>query len=158
MAQRLSLLLEELVKREMTELHKLPESTAGVRPNGENSWSPKEELGHLIDSAVNNHMRFMRASIEPEFHGPTYAQNDWVRAHGYQEMEWFTLMIFWVQYNIFLTGMVARIPEEKLQTLCFVGAGEPVALEFLIEDYVLHAQHHIDHLLGRKSVTAYPRQ
>ena len=47
-------------------------------------------------------------------------------------------------------------PMERLQTKCFIGESAPVTLDFLIEDYVLHMQHHIDHLLGREKITAYP--
>jgi hypothetical protein len=156
MAHHLSQLLSELVEREYTNLLTFPENLSGVRPAGDDSWSPKEELGHLIDSAANNHVRFVRASIEPEFHGPSYAQNDWVRLHGYQEMEWDTIINFWLEFNAFLTVLIARIPDAKLQTLCSVGSDPAVTLQFLVEDYMLHMQHHLDHLLGRERVTPYP--
>lgn len=155
-AHRLSQLLEQQVQREYAQLLAFPEDRAGVRPGGETSWSPKEELGHLIDSAANNHIRFVRASIEPEFRGPSYAQNDWVRAHRYQELEWDTIINFWLEFNAFLSVLLERIPDEKLQTPCFVGQGEAVTLQFLVEDYMLHMQHHLDHLLGRQLVTPYP--
>jgi hypothetical protein len=109
---------------------------------------PKEELGHLIDSAANNHVRFVRALIEPEFHGDSYAQNDWVTAHRYQEMPWETIVEFWHRYNNFIASVLTRVPENKLQTLCFVGSGSGVSLEFLVSDYVLHMRHHLDHILG----------
>ena len=43
-----------------------------VGRTGPDSWSPRQELGHLIDSAANNHIRFVRAATEPEFSGPGY--------------------------------------------------------------------------------------
>ena len=156
MAHYLSQLLEQMIQREAPLLRAFPEAAAGIRPGGEATWSPKEELGHLIDSAANNHIRFVRASFEPEFRGPSYAQNDWVRAHGYQEMQWSTIVDFWLEYNSFVAVFLTRVPETKLQTACFVGSGEAVSLQFLVEDYILHMQHHIDHLLGRELVTAYP--
>jgi hypothetical protein len=158
MAQRLSSLLEDVIQREVPLLRALSETSAAIRPRGDGSWSPKEELGHLIDSAANNHIRFVRASIEPEFRGPSYAQDDWVRAHGYQEMPWTKIVDFWFRYNTFLVDVLVRIPETKLQTVCFVGSGEPTSLQFLVEDYVLHLQHHVDHVLGREHVTSYPSQ
>ena len=156
MVPDLSTALEQLLQREHSSLRALPEEAAEVRPAGDSSWSPREELGHLIDSAANNHVRFVRALIEPEFRGPSYAQNDWVRVHGYQQMQWLTIVDFWFNYNAFLTTLLARVSEEKLKTLCYVGAGEGVSLRFLVEDYMLHMQHHIDHLLGRERVTPYP--
>ena len=35
---------------------------AAARP-GPDKWSPKEIIGHLIDSASNNHGRFVRALL-----------------------------------------------------------------------------------------------
>jgi hypothetical protein len=51
---------------------------------------------------------------------------------------------------------VRRIPDEKLLTPCVVGESAPVTLKFLIEDYVLHMQHHLDHILEREKITTYP--
>ena len=91
----------------------------------------------------------MRAALEPEFHGPTYNQNGSVLLHGYQELSWPDLLEFWRQYNLLLAQVVARIPESKLNTPCRVGENQPVTLQFLIEDYVAHMQHHLDHILRR---------
>jgi len=156
MAQFLSELLEQVIEREQQDLLTLPESSAGIRPGGERKWSPKEELGHLIDSAINNHVRFVCASIAPEFHGDPYAQNDWVTAHGYHEMRWLTIVDLWQHYNAHLVLLLQRIPDSKLDTPCVVGSAEPMTLRSLVEDYVLHMQHHLDHLLGREVVTQYP--
>ena len=101
-------------------------------------------------------MRFVRGATESEFRGPGYAQDDWVRLNGYRDMKWETIINFWFQYNTLLAGVVGRIPEGRLGTLCFIGANQPVTLGFVIEDYVLHMQHHIDQLLRREIVTQYP--
>ena len=156
MTHDLSSSLKQLIQREAEPLRAFPETRTSQSPAGEATWSPKEELGHLIDSAANNHIRFACALIEPEFRGPPYAQNDWVRVHRYRELAWSTLVDFWFHYNNFLLTLLARVPEDKLQTVCFIGTDKSVSLQFLIEDYVLHMQHHIDHLLGRDHVTAYP--
>jgi hypothetical protein len=156
MVHDLSPSLERLIQHEAPLLRALPESMAEIRPGGETSWSAKEELGHLIDSAANNHIRFVRALIEPEFRGPSYAQNDWVRAHRYRETPWLEIVEFWFHYNSFIAALLKSFPEEKLLTPCFVGSGASVSLEFLVNDYVLHMQHHVDHLLRREVVTPYP--
>jgi hypothetical protein len=148
--------IRQIADTELPNLRALAEDLAIAKPGGSNSWSPKQELGHLIDSAVNNHIRFVRAALEPEYRGPVYAQNDWVDIHGYQEMPWLTIVDFWHQYNTILAGLVERIPRVKLNTRCFIGAGEAVTLSFVIDDYALHMQHHLDHLLKRESVTVYP--
>ena len=150
-----ALALEEAIAREIAGLRQITEQAAAIKP-ARDEWSKKEELGHLIDSAANNHVRFVRASIEPEFRGVGYQQDDWVRLHGYQEMAWTDILDFWRRYNGFLVGLVKRIPEEKLLTPCVVGDSAAVTLEFLIEDYVLHMQHHLDHILEREKITVYP--
>jgi hypothetical protein len=51
---------------------------------------------------------------------------------------------------------VKRIPEERLAASCVISEGAPVTLRFIIEDYILHMQHHLDHILGREKITQYP--
>lgn len=155
MPNDLALKLQETVAREFAQLSGLTEADAAVTGSSA-AWSKKEELGHLIDSAANNHVRFVRASLEPEFRGPTYHQNGWVERHGYDEMPWEDLLEFWRRYNALLAAVVRRIPEDRMQTPCVIGESAPVTLRFLIDDYVLHMQHHLDHILRRDKLTQYP--
>jgi len=155
MARTLSLLLAQTIERELPNLRTLTEERASIA-RGPGKWSPKEELGHLIDSATNNHIRFARAVIEAEFRGPGYSQDDWVRLHGYSSMQWDTILSVWLQYNLLLAALVNKISEDRLETPCFIGNNPPITLRFVIEDYILHMQHHIDQLLRRKVVTQYP--
>jgi hypothetical protein len=148
--------LERAVSFESVNLRVLTDEDAAARPSGPDSWSRKEELGHLIDSAVNNHVRFARASLENEYSGPTYDQDAWVRAHGYHELPWLWLLDAWRQHNELLAHLVKRIPEERLDASCRIGSAAPVTLRFLVEDYILHMQHHLDHVLGREKITQYP--
>ncbi len=156
MPERLAPPLEKVLAFEFVNLRVLADEEAAIRPAGANSWSRKEELGHLIDSAINNHVRFVRASLEPEFTGQGYDQDGWVRAHGYHELAWPTLLEMWRQHNELLVRVVKRIPEARLATVCHMGDAAPVTLSFLIDDYVLHMQHHLDHILGREKLTQYP--
>ena len=149
MPRDLSQLLQRAIDRELPNLLAAPDA---VRAKG---WSHKQELGHLIDSAANNHIRFVLASIDGEFRGQGYAQDKWVEAHGYRQMAWRDLVDFWYRYNVLLAHLVARIPEEHLDNRCVIGSGVQT-LRFVIEDYVLHMQHHLDHVLARERITAYP--
>ncbi|MBI5282925.1 MAG: DinB family protein [Candidatus Solibacter usitatus] len=150
--------LRQAVEQEHAALLSLSDAMSAAQQPQPEGWSPKEELGHLIDSAANNHQRFVRAALEADYRGPGYAQDDWVRLHGYAALPWAELVEFWYRYNLLLAHLVARIPEEKSGTSCTVGAGAPVTLGFLIDDYILHMRHHLDHLLGREVVTQYPRR
>jgi len=155
MPQDLSLFLSQTIEQELPNLRAVSDTRASIA-RSPGKWSAKEELGHLIDSAANNHIRFVRGSTEPEFRGPGYAQDESVRAHGYSQMPWSAIVDFWFEYNAFLAGLVNGIPRDRLETRCFIGAGVPVTLRFVIEDYVLHMRHHIDQLLGREVITQYP--
>jgi hypothetical protein len=110
-------------------------------------WTRKQVLGHMIDSAANNHQRFVRASLDGYYIGPFYAQDGWVAAHGYQELPWQTLLGWWQAYHDILKAVVERIPAEKLEAQCIVGDDEPVTLRFLIEDYIAHQHHHLEQIL-----------
>ncbi len=156
MVNTLSSLLERTISTELPELRKITEDqAASALSNG--AWSKKEELGHLIDSATNNHVRFVRITLEDGFKGPAYAQNDWVALHGYNEIPWSAIVNLWNQYNWLLVHLIAHIPEPRLQAEATIGSGTAVTLQFIIEDYVLHMRHHLDHILSRDKITPYPR-
>jgi uncharacterized damage-inducible protein DinB len=116
-------------------------ATAPLRMGG---WNCKQVIGHLIDSALNNHQRFVRGALEGKYDGPPYEQQSWVDMHGYGELPWSTLLAHWQQQNDLLCGVVERIPEARYDAPCNVGANAPVTLRFLIEDYLVHLHHHAD--------------
>ena len=156
MSQNLSQYLRQTIEAELPNLRALSDALAS-QPRAQGKWCPKEELGHLIDSASNNHQRFVRAALGPEFRGPSYTQDEWVRIHGYSDMAWESIVSFWYGYNVLLADLVARIPAERLHVPCFIGEHPVSPLAAVIDDYVYHMQHHIDQLLKRAVVTPYPR-
>lgn len=156
MPQDLANQLVEQVNRETPHLREFPEAATTRRPKGEESWSPREELGHLLDSAVNNHIRIVKGSLEGSYAGPGYAQDDWVRIHDYQSMPWPDMVETWRLHNLLLARAVERVPEERLVAHCAIGNYPEASLKFVIVDYMLHMQHHLDHLLHREHVTPYP--
>ena len=117
-------------------------------------WSRKQIIGHLIDSASNNHQRFVRALLQDEIHLPTYDQEGNVRVQRYQELPWGQLVGLWESYNRFLAHVLAGVPKAKLSTPCFIGNNPVMTLEELAEDYVRHLQHHLDQCTGSLTVAA----
>jgi DinB superfamily len=110
-------------------------------------WSPKQVIGHLIDSASNNHQRFVRIQFQDGLAMPGYEQEQWVAAQNYQNEPWSQLLSFWQNYNQHLAHLIANIPAEKLSHLVRIGEGESVTLKFLIEDYVAHLRQHLQQIL-----------
>lgn len=154
MPTSLSAFLRQTIDKELPVLRALTDAEASRSVRG--GWTGKQELGHLIDSATNNHARFVVVTLQDNYKGPGYDQEGWVATHGYADMPWSTIVDFWYSYNSLLAGLVARIPASRLEAICEIGGSGPLTLAFVIEDYVLHMQHHIDQLLGRAKVTQYP--
>lgn len=104
-------------------------------------WSKKEIIGHLIDSATNNHQRFVRGQFEtlPEIR---YDQDKWNEFGFYQQIDSKQIISFWAIYNKQLLEIIKRIPEENLKRQIKVGENL-LTLDFLIADYVDHLEHHL---------------
>jgi hypothetical protein len=117
----------------------------GIRPGG--AWSRKQILGHLVDSATNNHQRFVRAQLQQELVFPSYEQEGWVAVQAYTERPWNALVALWDALNRHVAHVIARIPEERLATPVQLGEGKPVTLEFVARDYVRHLRHHLEQIL-----------
>jgi hypothetical protein len=141
-ASQLQRIIEETEKR----LFAFSETESQAR-SAPDKWSRKEVLGHLIDSAANNHQRFVRAQLQGELIFPGYAQEGWNRAQQYQSEPWDNLVRLWASYNRHLAYVMAAIPESSGGNKCTIGDNEPVTLEFLVTDYVRHLEHHLGQIL-----------
>ena len=117
---------------------------ASQRPAAD-KWSKKEILGHLIDSATNNHQRFVRAQYTNPLILPKYEQDDWVRLQAYQDCDWKFLVSLWTNYNRHLAHVISRVGDDYLAVQCKIGSYDPATLEFIITDY-------LDHLNDRRTV------
>lgn len=114
-----------------------------MKPALPGGWSRKQLIAHLIDSASNNHQRFVRASQQDELDFPGYDQAGNVAVQAPQEAPWPVLVALWANYNRYLAHIVARLPVHKLETACRIGDNKPVTLAFLVDDYIVHLEHHL---------------
>jgi hypothetical protein len=134
--------IRECVKRAGERFASISEKEASQK-QAPDKWSRKEILGHLIDSAANNHQRFVRAQLEGTLAFPGYEQNGWVGVQGYAAEDWEKIRELWSALNMHLAHIVDRVPPEKMTIPCRIGKNAEVTLELLIGDYIKHMEHHL---------------
>lgn len=129
-------------------------------PLADGKWSAKQIIGHLIDSAANNHLRFVRAQFTNDLVFPGYEQDKWVEAQRYNDEPWERLIALWKYYNLHLAHLMAEVPEpirqasrteHNLDRIAFhtVAANQPVTLDYFMRDYVEHLRHHLKQILDK---------
>ena len=123
-------------------LKNVPESETSI-PVLHGGWSRKQVIGHLIDSASNNHQRFVRAALQGSLEFPRYDQDGFVRIQAIESVPWPHLIALWANYNRFLAHVIEHLPATRLDAMCRIGGNEPVTLRFLAKDYVAHILHHL---------------
>jgi hypothetical protein len=144
--QALSSALLKTIYRAEKYLLAMPEAES-ARPILEGGWSRKQVIGHLIDSASNNHQRFVRAAIHGPLTFPAYEQEEWSRVQTPEDELWMSLVTLWASYNRHLAHVISHLPADKLDVLCTIGSHEPVTLRALAEDYLQHLNHHLEQIL-----------
>lgn len=128
-------------------------------PRAEDKWSPKEIIGHLIDSACNNQRRFVVAQFSDDLVFPGYEQEGWVRVQNYQGKDWRELVQFWKLYNQHIRHVMSFVPAEtrlkprykhNLHEIASedLSPDEPVTLDWFMRDYVDHLRKHLQQILG----------
>jgi len=122
-------------------LQALTEASAS-RPEKTGKWCAKEVIGHLTDSAINNHARVMRLQIEVTPNLSGYEQVAWVSLQHYADSDWGRLLGIWATLNEHFASAVSHIDKARLANRGNV-EGDELTLAFLIEDYIAHMEHHL---------------
>lgn len=145
--------LKEIVLAAFEQFMIIEEADAEKHP-APGKWSAKEIIGHLIDSASNNHGRFVRAQDSIELIGTGYNQDEWVAAQNYQAVSWHDLIILWRQLNLHIAHVMNQTPDDiktkerlvhNLHQIAYypVQENEPTTLDYFMQDYVVHVKHHL---------------
>ena len=129
------------------------------RPLAPGKWSPKEIIGHLIDSASHNHQRFVRARFMDDLEFIGYEQDQWVAQQRYGAEPWPELVELWRLFNLHLARVIEGTPpgvgerartRHNLDEIAWkaVPRDRPVSLDYFMDDYVGHLKHHLEQVLG----------
>ena len=133
---------------------------ASARRPAPGKWSPREIVGHLIDSASNNHQRFVRAQFQNDLVFAGYDQDAWVARQGYQDAPWDELVTLWGSFNRHLARVMAAVPDStrtrpfsrhNLHELAWrpVPQEASATLDYFMRDYVGHLKHHLRQIFDR---------
>ena len=138
---------EELIGLSEKEVQKHPAASG---------WSPKEIIGHLIDSASNNHQRWVRLQISERLSFPDYGDDNdrWVRIQQYETQDWKFLIGLWRQFNLHMSSIVKYVDKACLANAWIVDENTSHTLSELMVDYPLHLKEHLEQIrrvLGSKS-------
>ncbi|MFN3191907.1 MAG: DinB family protein [Aureliella sp.] len=140
--ESIQLELEQLVETVTPMLASLdPESIAGRQDP--KKWSKKEILGHLIDSAANNHQKFVRLQSQTGFDFPGYAQEEWAAVQVWTDADLESMTQLWRLYNRHLVYVISKIPKAVQSNSMTIDGIGPFRLDFIVSDYVEHLKHHL---------------
>src|SRR5258708_907166 len=145
--------LRNAIAEAFPRLSAISDSEAATPP-APGKWSPKQVIGHLIDSASNNHQRFVRASFVDDLIFPGYDQEKWVELGHYAEAPWKSLLSLWREFNLQIARVMEAIPDDirtmprvrhNLHQLAWrsIPEDQPATLAYFMSDYVDHLEHHL---------------
>ncbi len=129
-----------------------------AKPRAPGKWSPTQVIGHLIDSASNNHQRFVRANFTDDLIFPGYDQERWVTLGQYADAPWESLVTLWREFNLQIARVMEATPtsvrdapraRHNLHQLAWrtVAEDQPATLAYFMSDYVDHLEHHLGQIL-----------
>jgi len=109
----------------------------------DDKWTLQEMVGHLIDSASNNHQRFIRLQLGTALDFPAYDAEEWRRITQIVDCDYRFVVSFWEQYNTLLLHLIRNMKESDLNNYWIKG-GENKSLGLLIDEYYKHIRWHLD--------------
>ena len=145
--------LRAVVDEGVRVFERVPEAATAARP-APDKWCAREIIGHLIDSACNNHRRFVINQDAEALVMDSYAQNEWVARQRYREIAASELVPLWAAYNGQLARVIEAIPDDVLERPRGRMGGRRfpyfacpqtafVTLGYVVDDYVGHIRHHL---------------
>jgi hypothetical protein len=121
--------------------------TITERRNSQNR-TIKQILGHLVDSASNNHQRMVRLQYNSHLNFPDYRQDNdlWIALQNYQQADWRNLIQLWKFYNLHIAHVIKNLDQSKLNNFWTDFEGTEVSLKEMVEGYLSHLELHINEI------------
>ena len=104
-------------------------------------WTLKEMVAHLVDSACNNHQRFVRLQLQDALVFPKYDAEEWRTVTGVTPLDYATVTTLWKSYNLLLLHLVENVNPAALGHV-WKREDRDITLEELMHDYFAHMELH----------------
>lgn len=143
--------LDNIIESFRNDYLNLNESLTGIRIS-DDKWTLREIIGHLIDSASNNHQRFVRLKLSTELEFPDYENGEWLQIQNHNDMKFSDLLLLFYYYNKLMVNIILNIDEKSLNNRWNVSWDENssfITLEKLAVHYVEHIKIHVSHFKER---------
>ena len=143
--------LDQLINVFRNDFSEIDEQISAYRISTD-KWTLKEIIGHLIDSASNNHQRFVRLQLSEALEFPDYKNGEWLEIQNYQNMSFAELLLLFYYYNKLIINIILNLDKKCLEHRWNVNWDENstfITFESLLNHYVSHMRNHLTHFRER---------
>ncbi|MCP4604403.1 MAG: DinB family protein [Proteobacteria bacterium] len=136
--------IESIVGEWSSRLNGFSNEIISNRRNNQNR-TVRQILGHLVDSAANNHHRIVRLQYVTDLDFPDYRQDNdrWIAIQNYQSEDFKQLVTLWESYNLHLVHVIENVYEGCLNNTWKDFEGNEETLKTVIEGYLWHLNLHL---------------
>lgn len=108
----------------------------------------RQILGHLTDSAANNHHRIVRLQYTDNLVFPDYRQDNdrWIKIQDFQNENWEDLVTFWKYYNLHLVYIIGNIDLNFIKSTWNDFEGTTETLDTIVKGYLWHLNLHVNEI------------
>lgn len=119
-----------------------------IRKRNSQNRTIKQIVGHLIDSASNNHQRMVRLHYNCNLNFPDYRQDNdrWIAIQKYQDENWENLVQLWKFFNLHIVHIINQADDKQADNEWVDCEGTIVSLKQMTEGYYDHLLLHLNEI------------